>query len=741
MNTDTKTKHSLGLWGATSVGVGAIVGGGILALAGVAFSTTGPGAIAAFTLNGVIAFLTALSFAEMSSRFPQSGGSYVFAKKVLSVRAAFAVGWVVWSASIAAAALYALGFASYAVFTASRLWELFGDPPIWLARRGTITLLAVGAAGLYSFGLARTTVGGGRWETAGKMVLFVIVIVGGLWALTGRSLGSVRENLSPFFPGGGPGLLLAMGNTFIALQGFDLISSVGGEIKDPGRTIPRAMMLSLGLALGIYLPLLFIMATVGVPAAQSIMTLGSEHPETFVAVAAQHFMGPVGLWLVSVAAILSMLSALHANLFAASRVAVAMALDRTLPQQLGALHQSRETPINAILASVVALIVILVLIPDVAAAGATASLIFLLSFGLAHWTAILARRRGGGYPAPFRAPWFPLFPVVGGVSCLALAVFQALAVPTAGMVIGTWLTVGLILYGLRFARRARVRDVSAEVGDPQVTVLRGRNPLVLVPIANPKSAAPLVEVANTLSPSGVGRVLLLTVVAVDGDWRSDKNPQQLTDAQDVLRESLAASLSHGLTPEALTTLATEPWREIVRVARIHRCESLLLGVGKLQQSFSDPHFEDIMGHVDCDVVSLRAPADWRLSSVKRVLVPVGGRGRHDELRARLLSNLCRTGLREITYLRALAEDVSERTRRAAELELARFAQDEIPGSFEIAVVQESRAEKAIVQMASECDLVVLGTQRLSRRQKIFGRLVLDVLRETPCAVILISRRG
>ena len=86
----------MGLAAATGIGIGAIVGGGILALAGVAFATTGPATLLAFALNGCIAVLTALSFAEMSTAFPESGGTYTFAKKVLSVRSAFAFGWVGW---------------------------------------------------------------------------------------------------------------------------------------------------------------------------------------------------------------------------------------------------------------------------------------------------------------------------------------------------------------------------------------------------------------------------------------------------------------------------------------------------------------------------------------------------------------------------------------------------------------------------------------------------------------------
>ena len=138
--------------GATMVGVGAIVGGGVLALAGTAFATAGPAALVAFALNGVIAFITARSFAGMSSAFPQSGGSYNFAKMVLSVRAAFAVGWVVWFASIVAGVLYALGFAVYAVIIIREIYaELGRDVPYWLNARIVVVLLASAATAMRAF--------------------------------------------------------------------------------------------------------------------------------------------------------------------------------------------------------------------------------------------------------------------------------------------------------------------------------------------------------------------------------------------------------------------------------------------------------------------------------------------------------------------------------------------------------------------------------------------------------------
>ena len=108
-------QRHLGLFGATALGVGAIVGGGIPALAGVAFATTGPSAIVAFGLNGAIALLTATSFARLARRFTDWGDLYLYARKLLSIEVAFVVGWVVWFASILAGVLYALGFAAFAV--------------------------------------------------------------------------------------------------------------------------------------------------------------------------------------------------------------------------------------------------------------------------------------------------------------------------------------------------------------------------------------------------------------------------------------------------------------------------------------------------------------------------------------------------------------------------------------------------------------------------------------------------
>jgi amino acid transporter len=192
-------ERSMGLFGVTSVGVGAIVGGGVLALSGIAFATTGPSAIIAFALNGLIAVLTALSFAEMAVAFPESGGTYTFSKKVLSTPAAFMVGWVVWFASVVASVLYSIGFAVFAANALDKVLTLWPLPPhYFVIHRRFIIFLALVATLTNSLSLIYKNTGGGHWATWGKVAVFSIIILGGVWHLAGHPPAS--RTTAPFFP-------------------------------------------------------------------------------------------------------------------------------------------------------------------------------------------------------------------------------------------------------------------------------------------------------------------------------------------------------------------------------------------------------------------------------------------------------------------------------------------------------------------------------------------------------------
>lgn len=738
----TSGRRTIGLFGAVGIGVGSIIGGGILVLAGVAYSAAGPGAIFAFILNGFIAIITAFSFAELAAAFPESGGPYVYAKKLLSIKAAFAIGWLLWFASMVASVLYALGAGYFATLLIKGILDYFPGAAIdWLTSSLAAQLMAGAAIVFYSVSLIRKPASGGAFANIGKIIAFSVLILGGLWAMTGESAESIRKDFSPLLPFGFAGVVQAMGYTFIAFHGFELIAAVAGEVKDPDKTIPRAMIISILVSVAIYVPLVFIVTVAGTEAGQSIVDLSMKNPESVIAVAAERYMGRAGYWIVVIAGLLSMLSALYANILAPSRIAESMARDRTLPRPLGDINPKWGTPEKALVATSAIIIGTLIIVPDIGAAGAAASLIFLLAFALTQAIAILSRRRRTPAPGAFRIPLFPYLPIAGIAICSGIAIFEGVKVPSAGIIAAVWLAIGGVLYFIHFGRSARIFDASSEGFDPELVRLRGRNPLFLVPVANPTNAKAMIEVAAALAPPKYGRVLLLSVVTTAEETRAFEEDRVL-NSQAVLREAISASLEIGLSPEALITIAERPWPEIVRVARTYRCESLLIGFSSLTERAAEKNLERLVNAVPSNVVMMKAPKDWRIHTAKRILVPVGGRGGHGELLARVLGSISRAGGTEVTFLRILPGDTEWRACEKARGELFRYAEDHAGHvSFKVKIEKSDDVATRITTLAGENDLIIMGISQSRNRRRSLGELALRILRESPRPVLLINRRS
>ena len=649
---------------------------------------------------------------------------------------------MVWFASIVAAALYAIGFAYFGLVLVRDLCQgLQGSAPAWLDSRLALKAVAAGTIALLAIILSVQTESSGKWVNLGKVLVFGTLILGGCGALLGQPLQTTGQALRPFFSDGTVGLVKAMGYTFIALQGFDLIAAVAGEVRAPSRNVPRAMVLSLVIALVIYIPLLFVITTVGVAPGESISALASRDPEGIIAVAAKRFLGSFGYWLVIVAAVLSMFSALQANLFAASRIARTMARDRTLPVALSVLSGTSRAPAAAIVVTASLATLILVALPDVAAAGAAASLIFLVTFALAHWISILVRQRSVRNPPPFRTPLYPVVPIIGGLACIALAGFEGFVVPSAGKIVVAWLGLGGVLFLALFARRARVTDASRTARDPELLTLRGQSPLVLVPIANPQNAQAMIALADSLVPGQVGRVLVQTVLVAPDDWQPGQDQTPLERSQVVLAEIVRASAVAGIRADVLTTVAAEPMTDIARVARLHRCESVLLGLSKITNHKHGSQLESLLGELDANVVILRSRDDWRLGDASRILVPVAGRGGHEHLLALLVGSLLRTANRQVTYLRVLPTGSRPDEIRRARRDLELLIDDDVSDRCHVDVKQSDDAVATVAELADQSDLLVLGVQRLHRHKKLFGTFTRQIAQRTDCPLIVMSRRG
>jgi basic amino acid/polyamine antiporter, APA family len=733
------TVRTLGTRQATLLGITAIIGGAPIVLAGAAFAAAGPSALLAVALDGALALLGGFALAELGARFPRSGGAYMFTQRVLGLESAFAVGWLLLFGSLAAAAVFALGFASFALAMVEATITSF-DPAhasaataASPAARVALAILAIAAYGARGWRRPRRPP---ALLTLAKVVGMAGIGAAGLVALGVRPA-AIEGVLGTFFVGGAIGVAQAMGMLFIAFQGFVLLSASAGELRDPARTLPRATLVTIAVATGLYLPLFLVTATVGLPPGRGLVEFALATDATMVAEGAERYLGALGFWWVAFTAVLATLTALEAQLAAASRLARSMARDRTLPRWL-ARSGPAGVPQRAVAAATAVAAALVLALPEVRTAGVAAGLIFLTVLSLAQLLALLVRRRSETASLPYRAPGAPLSLWLGGTAAAIVALVNAVTVPQAGVVVLAWLLLGALLFIAALKTQARALDAELEGAEPDVVALRGRRPLILTPIANPANAEALVSVAHALAPPRVGRVTLLHIVAT-----APATLPGLATAQRVLGSSLEAAVALGLSPQALTTLADDPWEEIARVARTLDCEGLLLGLSDLGDAATLARLDELLNRVRSDVVVLRAPPGWRLERCRRVVVPFAGRADQERLRARVLGSLARVADPEVEIVRLLPQGTDPDACRRAQRQLERLVEGRELGRVRCVAEPTADAAAALVLRAAGADLLVLGMPRHDADQHALGAFAATVAAGTPvtCAVMLIHARG
>jgi APA family basic amino acid/polyamine antiporter len=399
-------KRDLRLIDAIGIGLGAIIGAGIFVVTGVAAGVAGPSFLIGLFLAGIVATFNALSSAQLAATYPQSGGTYAYGYQVLNPWLGFAAGWVFLVSKLAAAGTVALGFASY--FTA-----LF---PIASERTIAVTAAIILTVVNY-FGIRR----------AGNLNTFIVLIsVASLALFILAGIPSIRsENLVPFAPQGWQGTLEATALLFFAYTGYARLATLGEEVHEPKKTIPRAIVWALGIASILYLGVAYVaVASVG-----SETMAGSNSP---LEAAARTFQFPWVVIFIGVGATTAMLGVLLSQLLGISRMIFAMSRKKDLPGLFDHVHPIHGVPDRGILlAGAVAILV--ALFGTFKAIVAAAAFTILIYYSIANLAAIRMRKEDKLFPN-----WIP---VAGFISCILLAFTMPLNVVGAGLAL---LAVGFI---------------------------------------------------------------------------------------------------------------------------------------------------------------------------------------------------------------------------------------------------------------------------------------------------------
>jgi amino acid transporter len=448
---DRSPAAKLGLLDATMVGMGAMIGAGIFVLTGLAADIAGPAALLVFALNGVVTAFTGVSYAELASAIPKSGGGYVFVREVFSGPTSFLMGWMLAFAYMIAGALYALGFSSNFVEFVHLYWAGLPTGPVWHI------VYALVVVGLFALLNAVSTEASGGAETVVTIIKIIILLIFagfGAFAVEGG-------NFEPFFAGdrASVSLLQAMGLTFIAFEGYDLIATVTEEVENPRENIPKAIFISLVATVAIYL--LVVWVAIGTLGADKLGRAG----ETGIAEAATSFMPAIpllgeGAALIVFGAVFSTVSALNAVVIASSRVVFAMGRENQLPNPLGQISATFGTPLAAVVASAAVMLVSVLLLP-IEQVGRVSSLFFLVSFVVVNWSVIRLRRQRPNMTRPFKMPLYPYIPLLGIALNLVLAYFLLRDDPFT-LVLGLgWVAIGGAVYAVLEWRRPRPNPAEA----------------------------------------------------------------------------------------------------------------------------------------------------------------------------------------------------------------------------------------------------------------------------------------
>lgn len=401
----TRLARRLGLFDAVVIGLGSMIGAGVFAAVGLAAAAAGSGLLVALAIAAVVAYCNAMSSAALAAVYPQSGGTYVYARERLGPIWCYLAGGGFVVGKTASCAAMALTFGAYAA-------------PEWRRPLGLGAVVALTAVNYH----------GGRktaWLTRG----IVAVVLGALaavvtGALVGGEAGS--HNIGSLTVGGVSGILESAGLLFFAFAGYARIATLGEEVVDPARVIPLAIPIALGITLVIY-------AAVAVSA---LLAVGPEELAASTAPLATA-VGGGSDWLtpaVRIGGTVAALGVALSLLAGVSRTGFAMASNADLPRWLDAVHPAHRVPHGAELTAG-ALVAGLVLVADLRGAIGFSSFAVLTYYAIANasaWTLAPEQRR-----------WTRLFAAAGLSGCVVLA----FTLPTASIVTGaTVLGVGAVIW-------------------------------------------------------------------------------------------------------------------------------------------------------------------------------------------------------------------------------------------------------------------------------------------------------
>jgi amino acid transporter/nucleotide-binding universal stress UspA family protein len=743
--------RDLGLFDITMIGVGAMIGAGIFVLTGVAAGKAGPALVLAFLLNGIVTSFTAMAYAELGSAFPEAGGGYLWVKEGLGGANGFLSGWMSWFAHAVAGSLYGLGFGHFAWV----LMDRAGFPTLGISEKLwalAFTTIIIAFFTYINFRGASETGTVGNVVTIAKVIILGLFIIFGFIAVLNTSHWSNRFT-DDFFPNGFSGVLIAMGLTFIAFEGYEIIAQSGEEVINPRRNIPRAILAAIVIVVIIYIAVAFVsIGAIKPPPGILPHEFLGEQKETAVVEAAGQFM-PLGTVLLLISGLASTMSALNATTYSSSRVSFAMGRDHNLPTIFARIHPLRHTPYWAVALSGTFMTLMAWSLPieDVAAA---ADIMFLLLFLQVNLVVMTLRQKMPDLDRGFVIPWFPLVPIIGFVINLGLAAYLYIFSPIAWYVAAGWLVIGALAYYTYFSKIEAMEKPSDILHEE---VLVSRKFSVLVPVSEARQVDTLGKIGAMIANQNNGEIMALFVQKVPHSLSLDQGRNLiLNQRRNLLEKVIEVAKEREVPVHTMIRLGRNVAESVRKTALENASDLIVIGwPGTSDQASGRPFqfgsvIDPIVDNPPTDVAVVRYHEGHPLDKINSIMVAIAGgpnSRRSIELAVTLATQARETEPRVVLFSAipsTLAE--SERVRRHKDFESLAKEFDYYPHVEHRLVEIPSKTNEAIadciLEEAQQHNLIVIGAKKEGLFENILvGGISEIVAEQAKVPVILVKRRS
>lgn len=405
-----RLRRSLGVGDAVVIGLSSMIGAGIFAALAPAARAAGAGLLIGLAAAGVLAYCNASSSARLAALYPASGGTYVYGRERLGEFWGYLAGWGFVVGKTASCAAMALTVGTYA----------------WPAHAHAVAVISVLALTVVNYlGVQKST-----WLARSIVATVLLVLMAVIFAAFGSGPPDLVANLTTLHGISAGGVLQSAGLLFFAFAGYARIATLGEEVRDPARTIPRAILIALAITLVVYAAVAVAVLTVLGP--RRVASTATPLVDA-VRVAGASWLVPV----VAVGAVLAAFGSLLSLLLGVSRTALAMARDHHLPHQLDAVHPRFAVPHRAEIAVGVVAAALAAAV-DLRGAIGFSSFAVLAYYAIANASAFTLRPQEGALPK--------VVPVFGALGCIVVA----FALPVTSVIAGAaFLALGAVVFWVR----------------------------------------------------------------------------------------------------------------------------------------------------------------------------------------------------------------------------------------------------------------------------------------------------